>query len=208
MNSTNPSKEKNRLWKDLTEEFRRACLLRRHGDSEEANKILEEDLPMLISRWSQASASTDATKKEQLNQMFEKERERIDDAWLLQQMMLRQMRDVLIPGLCLQVAEEVRDVMEEQVGEITRKLATLERSEPKPEKAPEPTPQFDVIPREMQPAAGSTQSNRIVAMPRQTAPAEPPPSRPSFDDLPAIIDQIVSGERGYDFRDPRVAALV
>lgn len=191
MNSINPSTELNRLWKSLTEEFRRACLLRRQGDSEGAEKILNEELPPMISHWSRLSPSSDVAKRERLNQMFDRERDRIEDAWLTQQMLLRQMRDVLIPSLCLQVAEEVREVMELQVSEITQKLSTITRG---------PAEQKEIV------APEGEETSRIVSLPTQSADAKA--TLPNFDDLPAIIDELISADLDSSMSEHRVAALV
>jgi|GEM_PF-2461304 len=197
MNPINPSNEQNRSWKSLTEEFRNACMMRRQGDSAGSTKILNETLPPMIAAWSQLSPSTEATKREQLNQMFERERERIEDAWLTQQILLRQMRDVLIPSLCLQVAEEVREVMELQVGEITRQLS---KANPVPEKPAE------AIPRAVSPVTREEEPSRIVSLP--TTAVELVGKRPNFDDLPAIIDELIAVDWEESRSENRVAALV
>lgn len=199
MNLKNRSTELGGLWKNLTEEFRRACLMRRRGDSEAAGKILNEELPKKISQWSRLSPSTEAMKREQLNQMFERERERIEDAWMTQQILLRQMRDVLIPSLCLQVAEEVREVMELQVGEITRNLATAS-STPSPISEAAPTRQVEPEAEEISlPSHG-------VSLP--TTRGGLSGDRPNFADLPAIIDELIDGDLNRTTSENRIAALV
>lgn len=199
MNLKNRSTELDSLWKNLTEEFRRACLMRRQGDSEAAGKILNEELPKKISQWSRLSPSTEAMKREQLNQMFERERERIEDAWMTQQILLRQMRDVLIPSLCLQVAEEVREVMELQVGEITRNLATAS-SAPAPISEAAPTRQIEPEAEEI------CLPSRGVSLPMTRG--ELSGDRPNFADLPAIIDELIDGDLNRTTSENRIAALV
>jgi hypothetical protein len=197
MNPINPGNELNRSWKNLTEEFRNASMMRRQGDLAGSTRILNETLPPMIAAWSRLSSSTEATKREQLNQMFERERERIEDAWLTQQILLRQMRDVLIPSLCLQVAEEVRDVLELQVCEITRQLSNANKVAEKPAEA---------IPRAVTPITREEEPPRIVSLSAPTVGLSS--KRPSFDDLPAIIDELISVDWEVSRGENRVAALV
>lgn len=193
----NQSSDSNLLWKQLTEEFRQACLLRRQGEGARANTILDEELPPMIAAWSKASPSSEAAKREQLNLMFERERQRIEDAWLMQQMMMRQMRDVLIPSLCLQVAEEVREVVAIQIEELSHKLEEIKN--PPEKKAPEIPAVPTIVP---EPAAGS----RIVTLPVRQP--EISRVRPDFEDLPAIIDELINRDLGESTMHQRQAVLI
>jgi len=192
MNVPNASGERIRLWKRIGEDFRQACLLRREGKGEEATHILEKRLPEMIAAWARVCGLREPERRERLNDLFEQEQRRVDDIWLSQQIILRQMRDILIPSLCLQVAEEVRDIMELQMEHITSALARLSPPRGRTPVHPEPV------------LAGGR--GTIVKLP-QVMPSERA-STPSFEDLPAIIDELISRDLRETALNARAAALV
>ena len=208
MNPVNQSAERERLWKKLSGEFRQACLLRRQGKQAESAEILDRLLPETIAAWARVSSLGESERRERLNRLFESEQNRVDDIWLSQQIILQQMREILIPSLCLQVAEEVREVMELQVSELSRKLEELESRQSStvvpaeqiesPPQAPAPVP-----------APAREESPRLISLP--VIVPEPPASRrpqPSFDDLPAIIDELINEELESSHSEPTRFALV
>lgn len=190
MSATHFNADRNRLWKRITENFRQACLLRREGKAAEATEILEKRLPEVIAAWSRVSGLREPERRDRLNELFEAEQKRVDDIWLSQQIILRQMRDILIPSLCLQVAEEVREVMELQMEHVTAALASISQA---------PTRQIAPPANAGLPAATA----KIVKLPQMVAGAGR--AIPNFDDLPAIIDELISqdlrasdlGARGF-----------
>ncbi len=192
MNSNNLSEERTRLWKRIGDDFRQACLMRREGKGEEANVILERRLPETIAAWARNCGLREPERRERLNELFEREQRRVDDIWLSQQIILRQMRDILIPSLCLQVAEEVREVMEFQMEQVTSSLARLAPPVSQPAASTEPV-------------SSSTRSS-IVRFPQGQPPERT--TAPSFDDLPAIIDDLISRDLRESVRNLRVGALV
>lgn len=192
MNPINKNSEARRLWKKITGEFRLACLQRRDGKAAEAADILEKQLPIDIAAWGRVSGLAEPERRRQLNEMFESEQRRVEDMWLSQQIILRQMRDILIPSLCLQVAEEVREVMEFQVEQITQMLTTTARPATEAGRG-----------ENLAPTVGG---RRIVALP-QSAPA-PEPVLPKFADLPAIIDDLIHRDLQRSGADTRALALV
>lgn len=186
----NSSDDRNRLWKRIGDDFRQACLLRREGKGSEATQILEKNLPETIAAWARVCGLREPERRERLNQLFEQEQRRVDDIWLSQQIILRQMRDILIPSLCLQVAEEVRDVMELQMEHVNSVLATLSQPPSRVAAAKEP-------------ASGGAQ---IVKLP-QVMPTERS-TQPNFDDLPAIIDELITHDLRGTALHARAGALV
>lgn len=192
MSASNYQPDRNRLWRQIANDFRQACLFRREGKSTEADEILERRLPETIGAWSRVSGLSEPDRRERLSDLFEAEQKRIDDVWLTQQIILRQMQEVLIPSLCLQVAEEVREVMElqmEHVNEALGRLATTSVRTARP--------------------AGEREvatSSPMVRLP-QVAPAERR-ALPNFDDLPAIIDELVSQDIRESAFTARAAVLV
>jgi len=190
MSTSNPGDDRNRLWKRIGDDFRQACLLRREGKADEATQILEQRLPETIAAWARVCGLRDPERRERLNQLFEQEQKRVDDIWLSQQIILRQMRDILIPSLCLQVAEEVREVMELQMEHVNSVLASV--SQPPA--------------RTRAPVAKAAAGTAIVNLPR-VMPTERS-AAPNFDDLPAIIDELISRDLRGAALNARAGALV
>ncbi len=192
MNLNNASQDRIRLWKMIGDDFRQACLLRREGKAEEATTILDKRLPETIAAWARVCGLREPERRTRLSELFEQEQKRVDDIWLSQQIILRQMRDILIPSLCLQVAEEVRDVMELQMEHVNSALARL---------APPSAPAV-VQPAPVTAGARGTIVNLPQARPFDRS------STPSFEDLPAIIDELISRDLRETALSTRSRALV
>lgn len=192
MSAINVDADRIRLWKKIGDDFRQACLLRREGKAAEANEILEKQLPVTISGWARVCGLREVERRDRLNQLFETEQRRIDDIWLSQQIILRQMRDILIPSLCLQVAEEVREVMELQVEQITAALSRISQQPVRTDVPSASTP----------PATRGT----IVKLPPVMSTERR--STPNFEDLPAIIDELITRDLRETALSARAGALV
>lgn len=195
MKQNDPTSERKRLWKKIGDDFRQACLDRREGKAAEATEILEKKLPETISAWARVCGLRDGERRERLNELFETERRRVDDIWLSQQIIIRQMRDILIPSLCLQVAEEVREVMELQTEHLSEMLEKVSRP---PVSVPGPA----ANPVERREPADP----RIVPLPEVTLTERR--ALPNFDDLPLIIDELINRDLQSSAMSSRVAALV
>lgn len=102
-------------WEKLVGQFRQLCLYRRQKKLSESETILNSELPRSIAEWSRSSDGDPAAKKARLDAMFQTEQRRIDDAWLVQELMASRFNDQLLPALCLQVAAEVRSVVAEVI---------------------------------------------------------------------------------------------
>lgn len=196
MNLHQSSNDRQRLWKRIGDDFRQACLLRREGKADEAAEILDKKLPETIAAWSRVSGLRDVERRERLNELFEREQRRVDDIWLSQQIIMRQMRDILIPSLCMQVVEEVREVMEFQAEHLGEMLEKVSRP-PTPISTPAPVRTEQPVPA----------ASRIVPLPKIAA-AERRSPVPSFDDLPLIIDELINSEFDIPSSGSRMAALV
>jgi hypothetical protein len=179
MSASQYQPDRNRLWRKLADDFRQACLFRREGRSAEADEILERRLPETIGAWSRLSGLSEPDCRERLSALFDAEQKRVDDVWLAQQIILRQMQEVLIPSLCLQVAEEVREVMEQRMEQVNEALGRLAASSARSSRP--------MVEREVAPGIAPTVRLSPVAPPECRA-------QPNFDDLPAIIDELVSQE--------------
>jgi hypothetical protein len=107
MNST-PSETS--LWAKIVEDFRQACLLRREGRRDEANQILNVDLPRTIATWSRLPATAPGEdRRSRLTRMFEAEQRRIDDAMIIQRVVSARIEEQILPRLAAEVREAVRD---------------------------------------------------------------------------------------------------
>jgi hypothetical protein len=186
--SNSNDNDRRRLWMRIGEDFRQACLLRREGKTVEAAEILEKKLPAAIANWARISGFNEADRKERLNDLFEMEQRRVDDIWLSHQIVMRQMRDILIPSLCLQVAEEVREVMELQIEHLTESLTRIS------------TPAVPAQPRQEPVAANLIKLPTVMPSERRNT--------PNFDDLPVIIDELIADSLAQQPSLSRLAALV
>ncbi len=149
-----------RLWGKTVEAFRTACLLRRNGKLEEANRMLEWDVPGAIAAWSQSSVLPAGDKRSQLERMFREEQRRIDDAWLVQKLVAERFEETIAPRLMDTLAGEVRETVIEAIEStgIGQRGASHRTAAPAPMRG------------------------------RYTRPAP----RIRFDDIPAVIDSILS----------------
>jgi len=102
-------------WDKVVGDFRQVCLLRRQNRLGEADAILKAELPRSIARWSASYPGDRDNKSARLDSMFELEQRRIDDAWLVQQLVATQLSEQIIPAVCLQVGQEVRSILGQEV---------------------------------------------------------------------------------------------
>lgn len=192
MSASNYQPDRTRLWRKIADDFRQACLFRREGKSTEADEILERRLPETIGAWSRVSGMSEPDRRARLSELFEAEQKRIDDVWLTQQIILRQMQEVLIPSLCLQVAEEVREVMELQLEHVNEALGRLAAASVRTARP--------AVEREVAPGSPMVRLPQVAPVERRAL--------PNFDDLPAIIDELVSQDIRNSVSTARAAVLV
>lgn len=174
--------EHHKVWNQLAETFRQACLYRRQKRRQEATEILEKRLPPLIAQWSRIAPIDEREKRRQLEDFFATEQRRIEDAWLIQNMLLGQMRDVLIPSLCLQVTEEVRDLIDVRMKETM--VGALETA----------TTRLQENSTRLAEQQSRAMANTLCEMTNVPAAPIRPEDDPAFGDLPAIIDRLIDEE--------------
>lgn len=75
--------EADRLWREIANHLREACILRRQGRHQAAATILERELPQLIRFWSAESALPAEEAKSRLNQLFADEQARVESHWII-----------------------------------------------------------------------------------------------------------------------------
>lgn len=101
-------------WEEVVGLFRRMCFLRRQGKDAASEAILKHRLPGKIAAWSQTSSRDTATKKAQLDGMFQTEQKRVDDAFTLHEMSALQWQEDLLPALVSTISREIKQTIREQ----------------------------------------------------------------------------------------------
>ena len=92
------------ILENLIVQFRRGLVLKRMGRVEESQEILENVVPAEIQRWSQANTGQRAEdKKAKLRDIFLREVGRIEDAFLVYDLLAERIEHDIIPALCNQV---------------------------------------------------------------------------------------------------------
>jgi hypothetical protein len=112
-------------WDKLVSDFRRICLLRRQKRWNEAEMLLKNGLPSRIAAWSESFDAELEVKRERLDGMFETEQRRIEDAFLVQELVAARFNEQFVPLICAQVAQEVHSL-------IAQEMATQDRRPNKP----------------------------------------------------------------------------
>ena len=107
-------------WQKLVNDFRRLCVARRQDNREVADRLMSRDLPERIAEWSREGTLNAAERRTQLMQMFEREQRRVDDAWVLHDLMSVRVVDEVLPVLRAQVFEAVREATGVPVGADAR----------------------------------------------------------------------------------------
>jgi hypothetical protein len=111
------------LWDQITNDFREACLLRREGKPQEADYILNYDLPQQIADWAKVNPEKPEEKKAELTAMFQEEQKRVDSAVAIQRIVSGRLSQELVPGLCASVTKEVRGALGEEVKRLRSAIA-------------------------------------------------------------------------------------
>ena len=134
-------------WDKVVALFREACLLRRKRQSEQADRLLNHELPGSIAEWSRLDSSDPASKRLRLDVMFQSEQRRLEDVWQIKDLLAQHLTETVVPHLMQSIS-----------GEIKAALSPLLT------------------------AAAPVWSPRLPAV------------RPHFDDIPAIIDQVLADQ--------------
>lgn len=98
-------------WARVVDDFRRVCIARREERLDDANRLLREDLPRSIAEWSRESGSEGADKRAQLDRMFQHEQRRIDEAWVLHDLVSLRLTHEIVPAICARLGETVRETL-------------------------------------------------------------------------------------------------
>jgi hypothetical protein len=102
-------------WNKLVSDFRRICLLRHQKRGTEAEMLLKNGLPARIAAWSESFEAELDVKRERLDAMFETEQRRIEDAFLVQELVAARFNEQCVPLICTQVAHEIHSLIDREI---------------------------------------------------------------------------------------------
>ena len=109
-------------WEKVVSGFRRVCMLRYQGRFQDSETILEVELPKKIADWSQKSRKHQVEKKAELENMFKSEQKKVKDAWAINECLLTQFNEEVIPTICQQVAQEVKSAVSAQFKQLKHSI--------------------------------------------------------------------------------------
>ena len=95
-------------WERVVCDFRRLCVLRRQRRREESEALMRHELPRSIAEWSRQQPGDATAKKAQLDAMFNTEQRRVEDVWMMQDILSSKLVEDFVPVICSRVNEEVR----------------------------------------------------------------------------------------------------
>ncbi len=113
------------LWEQITVDFRQVCVLRRDGKQDEADFILNQELPLTIADWSNGNPKRPEVKKAELLAMFAEEQRRVDSAIAVERIVSTKLREVLLPELVAQMVQEIKLVVGTEVGSLRAMMAEI-----------------------------------------------------------------------------------
>lgn len=130
-------------WEEVVGLFRRMCFLKRQGKAAASDSILKHRLPEKIAAWSQTTGRDAASKKAQLDGMFQVEQRRVEDAFTLHEMAAMHWQEELLPALASTLTRELKQVVQEQ---FAQQSAQTEKTASYPPSVYRPRVAFDDIP--------------------------------------------------------------
>lgn len=113
------------LWEQITVDFRQVCALRREGKHDEADFILNQELPPTIADWSNGNPKRPEVKKAELLTMFAEEQKRVDSAIAVERIVSARLREVLLPELAAQMVQEIKLVVGAELGSLRTMMAEI-----------------------------------------------------------------------------------
>jgi len=113
------------LWEQITVDFRQVCVLRRDGKPDEADYILNQELPLTIADWSNGNPKRPEVKKAELLAMFAEEQRRVDSAIAVERIVSAKLREVLLPELAAQMVQEIKLAVGAEVGSLRAMMAEI-----------------------------------------------------------------------------------
>ena len=151
-------------WEKVVRDFRQLCLLRRQERIEESEAVMRQQLPTSIAEWSRNDAAEPDAKRARLDSMFQQEQRRMDDLWVMNELLSARLREEFLPVVCSSVCETVG--------------VELRRA-----------------------GVGRDSGDASARWEPRSAAAPAPLRRVAFDDIPSVIDHLLS----TGFSSPRRA---
>ena len=108
------------LWSRVVSSFRNACFLRHHNDLDESMRILNNSLPHAITSWSELDKELAKQKRLRLTKMFEEEEKRMEDAFVISDVLSSTLVDTLIPQLSEKIVNELSNRLDGNEKETTK----------------------------------------------------------------------------------------
>jgi len=94
-------------WEKVVRDFRQLCLLRRQERIVESEAMVRQQLPNSISEWSRNDSAEPGAKRARLDSMFQQEQRRMDDLWVMNELLSARLREDFLPEVCSSVCETV-----------------------------------------------------------------------------------------------------
>ncbi len=127
-----PARTPEALWQRIVQDYRQLCALQRQARAEESDRLLRDELPARILAWAEQDPSDGTAKARRLDQMFQREHQRLADAWMLEELLEQRLRSQVMPALTARIDAEVRRAMQAPAASRPE----LHISEPAPRPAP------------------------------------------------------------------------
>jgi len=109
------ARELDHLWNRIITCFRKACQLRHQGQLDESMYLLEHNLPLTISQWSLEFTGTNEEKRTMLTNMFETEEQRIDNAFVMSEIVTNTLQKEIVP----QISQQIMDKLDQELNRGT-----------------------------------------------------------------------------------------
>ena len=77
------------LWREIDEAVREACILRAEGRESESMRILQADLPAMISAWSRGSGRPAESCQQELRELFARVQQQVATATICKRLVMR-----------------------------------------------------------------------------------------------------------------------
>ena len=78
------------LWREIDEAVREACILRAEGREAESMRILQDQLPGLISAWSRGTGRPAETLQQELRELFARVQQQVATATICKRLVMRE----------------------------------------------------------------------------------------------------------------------
>jgi len=96
------------LWQKVLQDFREICILRREGCIDQANQLLQTQLPQSILSWQRATSLDANAQRNCLEEMFQQEMRRFDDVWDIYRFLAQRLENELSRTLHDRMQEEIK----------------------------------------------------------------------------------------------------